>query len=61
MSGSDREVNFIKAFSIIKIISPKWGLFDYENKYNGKTQEICSDNISDELKKRDAKPCITSI
>ena len=34
---------------VIEIIPPHWQLFDFENKYNGKTQEICPARISDEL------------
>ena len=34
---------------VIEIIPPQWQLFDFENKYNGKTQEICPARISDEL------------
>ena len=37
------------ALPVIEIIPPEGGLFDYENKYNGKTQEICPADISDEL------------
>jgi D-alanine-D-alanine ligase len=38
------------ALPVIEIIPPKDEEFDYENKYNGRTQEICPPkNVSDEL------------
>jgi D-alanine-D-alanine ligase len=39
-----------KCIGIIEIIPPSDGEFDYENKYNGKTQELCPpQNISEEV------------
>jgi D-alanine-D-alanine ligase len=40
----DREV-----LPVIEIIPPEGQSFDFENKYNGKTQEICPARISEEL------------
>ncbi len=39
------------ALPVILIIPPKDGEFDYENKYNGKTQEICP--VPDEIMSQD--------
>ena len=37
------------ALPAILIIPPTWQEFDYENKYNGKTQEICPAPIDDKI------------
>lgn len=38
------------ALPVIEIIPPADGEFDYENKYNGKTRELCPpENLSDEV------------
>ncbi len=34
---------------VIEIILPEGGQFDFENKYNGKTQEICPAEINEQL------------
>lgn len=39
-----------KAMPIIEII-PETGFYDYQNKYNGTTKEICPANITDDIKK----------
>ncbi|MEI6237169.1 MAG: D-alanine--D-alanine ligase [Candidatus Saccharibacteria bacterium] len=45
-----------KALSVIEIIPPVNGWFDYENKYNGLTQELCPPkNISKETQKKAQK------
>lgn len=41
-----------QALPIIEIIPPSDGEFDYENKYNGKTQELCPPkHVTEELQK----------
>jgi hypothetical protein len=30
-----------KALPVVEIVPPEGGVFDYENKYNGKTRELC--------------------
>jgi D-alanine-D-alanine ligase len=41
------------ALPVVEIIPPSGGEFDYENKYNGKTSEICPPaNISSEIQKK---------
>jgi D-alanine-D-alanine ligase len=45
-----------KALPVIEIIPPTDGEFDFENKYNGKSQEICPPkNVSLELQKKAQK------
>ncbi|HSW75092.1 MAG TPA: D-alanine--D-alanine ligase [Candidatus Saccharimonadales bacterium] len=54
-----------QAMPVIEIIPPASGEFDYENKYNGKTQELCppksvpvaSQKIAQELAERIHKLC----
>jgi D-alanine-D-alanine ligase len=42
-----------KALPVIEIIPPADKEFDYENKYNGASQELCPpQNVSDEIQKR---------
>jgi len=42
-----------KALPVIEIIPPEGGEFDYENKYNGATQEICPPlNVSEQNQKK---------
>lgn len=48
-------VFFNKALPIIEIIPPEKGWFDYENKYNGKTQEIVGAPSLNEKNKRKAQ------
>jgi D-alanine-D-alanine ligase len=39
-----------KALPVVEIVPPDGGVFDYENKYNGKTKELCPpENVSEEL------------
>lgn len=41
------------ALPVVEIIPPRDGEFDYENKYNGKSQELCPPkNVSTEMQKR---------
>jgi D-alanine-D-alanine ligase len=44
-----------KALSIIEIQPPKNGVFDYDNKYNGKSIELCPPSNLDPVKQIDAK------
>lgn len=42
-----------KTLPLIEIIPPEGGFFDYDNKYNGLTQELCpSPNVSRDLQKK---------
>ena len=42
-----------KALPVIEIVPPPNGEFDYDNKYNGQSQEICPPNsVSEELQKQ---------
>jgi D-alanine-D-alanine ligase len=42
-----------EALPVIEIIPPEGGEFDYENKYNGLTQEICPpNNVSEQLQEQ---------
>lgn len=42
-----------KALPVIEIVPPPDGEFDYDNKYNGQTQEICPpDSLSQDLQKQ---------
>lgn len=42
-----------KTLPLIEIIPPEGGFFDYNNKYNGLTQELCpSPNVSRDLQKK---------
>ena len=41
-----------KELPLIEIVPPEGEFFDYDNKYNGKTQEICpSENVASDLQK----------
>lgn len=44
-----------KALPVIEIIPPSGGEFDYENKYNGKTQELCPPENVSQPKQQEAK------
>ncbi len=44
-----------KALSVIEIVPPETGEFDYENKYNGKTKEICPPNSIDKASQNKAQ------
>lgn len=38
-----------EAFPVVEIVPPEWGEFDFENKYNGQTVEICPARYDDVL------------
>lgn len=46
---------------VIEIIPPENGLFDYENKYNGKTAELCPPKNIDELTQAKMKDLAQSV
>lgn len=50
IEGTETTVSILdgKALPVIEIIPPETGEFDYENKYNGQTQEICPPKSLDE-------------
>lgn len=55
IEGSEVTVPILdgKALPVIEIIPPAGGEFDYENKYNGRTQELCPPkNVSGDLQKK---------
>lgn len=41
-----------EALPIIEIVTPEGGFYDYENKYNGKTKEVCPALLDEETTKR---------
>jgi D-alanine-D-alanine ligase len=43
------------ALPVIEIIPPEGGEFDYENKYNGETQELCPPQHVDDAKQKEAQ------
>lgn len=51
ISGTEITVAVLdcEVLPVIEIIPPEGQSFDFENKYNGKTQEICPARISEEL------------
>jgi D-alanine-D-alanine ligase len=50
-----------QALPVIEIIPPENGEFDYENKYNGATQELCPPKHLDEMMQRQAQDLAVKI
>ncbi len=55
ISGTELTVAILgdKLLPVVEIIPPEGSDFDYENKYNGKTQELCPpQHVSEEIQKK---------
>ncbi len=50
-----------KALPVIEVVPPLDGEFDYENKYNGKSQEICPAVSIDEFTQKQAQDLAESV
>ena len=48
------------ALPVIEIITPEGGFYDYENKYNGKTKEVCPAQVDEEVAKAMQKVAVAA-